>query len=442
MEAPQHSLRFYLWFYLPLAALGFLWLSGTLGTNAILLLRKDSLAAFAAFTLAMGIMAPIQAVFVFIPQMSTVMARGPQSRRATWLFIGTLNSAVIGGLWLLFMSPIGLQTLQLCYRMDGDILHTVRWYLLWLLPIQILEALGRWAMGQLLLSGRSLLHTILQALGLAGQLAVLGGGFMLGYEPMPVIIVSMVVNALISQGITLLAYYFLSKPNNDGAIPEVVPDWPMMMRFFTPLAVTSLCFAGGKMMMLMFLTRSSASSATQEVAVFGLLMTLNMLFNAPINQLRHVYTSYGDHDLKQVRRFNALMSSAIIAICFAVACTPVIRWFFHFVQGANGEVLDLAVAAAPIIALFPIAIAFRSDAQGRAMLQRRTGIMAKAGVIRLIALIILTYPLLHWDLLGHRSAAFILALGFAIESLVLWLGVKSHTNTLRLKQLATSTQPL
>ena len=408
--------------YLPLIFLAFVWMSGPLAINGVLLRYENGLNAFTACLLALGFIAPLQGLLVFVPQLSTVLGRGPGGRSATLRFVCALTAGIVGGIWALVVSPWGLDFLHLLYHSRQDTILQVRHYLIFLLPLLMLEAIGRWSMGQLVQRGRSLLYTNLEIGGLVAQLCVLIIGFTIGIEPLLVIVGSFCMNTLIGQGCAMIACKrLLRNESQDNDAATHVPSLAEMTSFFTPLAITSLSFAIGKTVLLVALTHAELNNQTAEIAAYGLLMSLNALFNQPLNQARHLYSAYGGQSLSLVRVFHRNVSFLWLALCTAFIMTPGVELFLAGIQGADGVTLSLSLAASPLVLALPVAAAFRCDAQGRAIVAKRTGSLAAAALTRLAIIILATIIGLQAEWLDHRGALLVLILGFIVETLTLWV---------------------
>jgi hypothetical protein len=407
-------------FFLPLAAIGLLQVGGPVVMNGVLLRSADGLEALAACTLAIGLLAPLQALLVFIPQLSMVHGRTAGARTSTFRFVFTGLALLSGCAWLVVAAPIGPAVLAAIYRLDSSMLADVRWYLLGLLPLVVLDGCGRWASGQLLLSGRSALTTGLEAAALVVQILILLGGLALGLGPVPVVVTSFIAASLIGQGGNLvMAFRSMRAHNARDLHPSQSIAFAKQLAFFAPLATTSICFAAGKSLLLAALTRQSEGGATMEVAVFGLLLSLNALFNQPVNQTRHLFTAFGDRNLPLVRTFVWQANAAIIGLAILMVSTPLAPHYLATIQGAQGDALAMAVSASPLLVLIAIAAACRSDVHGRAILARRTWIVGASALLRIAVIIIGSIAGVTGRWLDHSTALMVLTAGFIVEAIAL-----------------------
>lgn len=425
---PPLTNRRLLWFFAPLAAIGLIQVGGPVAMNGVLLRSDEGVSALAACTLALGLLAPLQAILVFVPQLSMVFGRDAAGRRATLRFTAGGLMMLAGLCWLLVAAPTGPVLLAWIYPVGGAMLADVRLYLLALLPMLVLDGCGRWANGQLLLRGRSALPTTLEGSALGLQIALMAIGLSLSLDPVIVIVAAVIIAGTLGQGGTIAAALRAIREHavDPDAPAAPAPGVRQQLRFFAPLATTSLCFAAGKSILLVALTRTSSGDPTLEVAVFGLLLSLNLLFNQPVNQTRHLFTAYGHRDLPAVRRFAFLVNAAVVAGAALMVATPLVTWYLAAIQGASGRPLELAVAAAPWVLALPIAAAFRGDAHGRALLAKRTGVVGTAALLRLAFIIAGAAVGVGGQWLDHRSALLVLAVGFAIEAVALWALPGAH----------------
>jgi hypothetical protein len=85
-------------------------------------------------------------------------------------------------------------------------------------------------------------------------------------------------------------------------------------------------------------------------------------------------------------------------------------------MGLSTELTNLAIDVTLIMCLMPAIIIYRNYYHGRLMMERKTGGMAYASIIRVIGIFAAAQALFALQWLNHASAACVLILGFAIEA--------------------------
>jgi hypothetical protein len=207
--------------------------------------------------------------------------------------------------------------------------------------------------------------------------------------------------------------------------------------YFLPMALNTVMFALSRPIVFAFVTAAAAGGVlrTGEAAVAGLSLAFSfgMIFQGTINQIRHVFATFGRDDASGVRRFLVHVTVLVTALCLASCISPLNRWYFAHFQGAEGLVLEVALDAMWVLVLVPTVIAWRNYYHGLAMVKRRTLGMGIGGILRNVAIYLACLVLVKLGWFSHFWAAAMLVFGFATEALtVLVLGRGLHRDANRL----------
>jgi hypothetical protein len=187
-----------------------------------------------------------------------------------------------------------------------------------------------------------------------------------------------------------------------------------ILAFFWPVAVTSAMFAMSRPVMYSFINRTATAVTT--VAALRLAFDAAMFFQNPVNQFRHLYTTYGGEDPQGVRRFMLRVTAGLTAGMVLLAFTPLATVLFRDILGVDGEVLTQAVVALRVLCLVPLTIAVRNIYHGQLMVRRRTTGMAIAATLRVVAIGVISWALFRAGWLNYLTCAMLLVVGFVSEA--------------------------
>ena len=175
-------------------------------------------------------------------------------------------------------------------------------------------------------------------------------------------------------------------------------------------------------MLFAFVARAPDGVAT--IAALRVAFDFSHVFQQAANQFRHFFVTFGLDDLAAKRRFMILVCAAITGIMLAVALTPLSDWLLGRLLGVHGLVLAHAVEALLVLCLMPAVIVVRNYYHGLLMVRRRTTGMAVGGALRVLAMAALAQTAYAVGGLDHTTAAAILLLGFATETLAVLVSAK------------------
>lgn len=409
--------------------MGVVLLSGRLAQNFVLLHYEAGVEELAVYALALAVFGPFRAALTFVPQMTTVVVRGPRSLRDSLRFVVVISLILTAPLALLAWTPLGAKLLPLIYDVSPDRIDRMLLYMRWFTPLVLFQGLSRYGVGLLVQARRTGTVTALRALELGLLVGTLVLGMSLGWHPVLTISMSLVLPRLVHMALagTLAAvFHHHREPEEDRPL-----ELRELLAFFLPMAGTSLLFSLTRPIIYGFITSlnpagdPSLPNVDSMVAAVTLASTFTMIFQGAINQFRHLLTTYGTDDLPGVRRFMLRTTAIVTGLMVLTVASPLAGLFFRHLQGATGNTLEMARQAVWVCCLVPVVICWRNYYHGQAMVHQRTGGMLAGGVMRNASVAVAAACLTAGGLYNHITAAAMLPLAFGSEAATVMLFTRS-----------------
>jgi progressive ankylosis protein len=186
-----------------------------------------------------------------------------------------------------------------------------------------------------------------------------------------------------------------------------------ILRFYYPLALTSLIGLSSQPLLTFFMGR--APSPVESLAVFPVVMALYFLFGTMGLSYQEAAIALvgrkGEHR-REVGRFARGLSLVATGGLALIAFTPLARLWFVGVSGLTSELAALAYAPAQLIALAPGLSVILGFQRAQLVQARRTRPITVSTMIE-VATIGATFPVLAWGLgwMGVTAAMGALVLG-------------------------------
>lgn len=391
--------------------------------NAILAQYSNAERELATFALATSSFQLVNALVAFVPQMVTVMARSPADRATCLRFINALGLLLTMPLVCMGFLPQGQSLLAWLLNIPSLLQPEVLRYLQWLAPLVWINAIRQYCTGMLVLGERTRVVTALNILHLATLVTVLLVGRQAGMAAMPTLAISTISANILHLILAILAVRTISIIYRPERHPPVT--YGILWRFFWPLAATSALFAMSRPVLYAFINLTP--NAIVSVAALRVAFGVGMIFQNAVNQFRHVYATFGEQDSRGVARFMARVTAWLLAVMAAIVFTPLSRLLFENLMGLQGAVLSSSLQATRVLCLSPLVIAVRNLYHGQMMVERKTGSMPLAALLRVLSMGGAAYLLMRLDRLDHVSGALVLVLGFVVEAVM----VRSSAGRLR-----------
>ena len=407
-------MRTYWQFYWPLALTGLAMVLSIQFQNAALARFPDAAWELAVFALAYGTFGFFRASLNFINQLSNVYARSRAGARKTFRFVLMASLVLmVPLLWLAYSDP-GETLLRRVYHLDAELAARVTEYLKYLAPLVLISALRFYYTGLLIQARLTGWVTLLNAMFLSTVIAGLVLGFSLGLRPVVVLVGAEALAMLLHLAGTLMvkrARYRLPSTREHESL-----TYRELTAFFVPVSTTGVMFALSRPVLYAFVSRTPGGIVA--IAALRVAFDFSMLFQQAANQFRHFFVTFGLDDLPRKRRFMAVVCAGITGIMLAFAVTPLSNLIWRDLMRIPEDVRALSVDVILVLCLMPAVIIFRNYFHGRLMVERRTIGMAAGALLRVAAIYAAAQVLFNLGWLDHVTAAFVLILGFVIESLV------------------------
>ena len=193
-----------------------------------------------------------------------------------------------------------------------------------------------------------------------------------------------------------------------------------MLAFFWPLAITSMMFCVSRPILYSLVGHTANSE--EVIAALKVAFDFSLIFHSPLNQIRHLFVTFGLTDLAGLHRFVIRVAAAITLLMLCIVATPIGVWFLDDVLGVPEAVLARSRQAIWVMCLVPTVISLRNYLHGLVMARQNTKAMALGAVLRNASLYTAARMLFATGWLQHTTGAACLVLGFAFECVAL-LGV-------------------
>ncbi len=408
------SMKEYWRFYWPLAVTGVAMVVVVQFQNAALARYPQAATEIAIFALSYSTFALFRAGLNFVAQLSNVYGRSAHGIRLTRRFV--LAVSTLSALLLLVagLSAPGGRLVQAVYNLDQALLLRVQEYFVYLAPMLLLDAQRFFLNGLLIqarLTGRV---TLLNMMGLAVTISGLLLGLSLGLRPVQVLVGAEFAGALL-QVLAMLwvkgRYYQMPQQQEHHQLRYVD-----LTRFFIPVATTGLMFALSRP--VLYAAVSRMEEGLLYIAAMRLAFDFSQMFQQAANQFRHFFVTFGLSDLRSKRRFLLLIWAGLTLLMCLLAFTPAVQWIWLRAMGIPADLIAPAAQVLMVLCLMPGIILLRNYFHGILMVERRTGSMAYASILRVLGIYGVAQALVWLGWLDHVAAAWTLLGGFLIEALV------------------------
>lgn len=409
--------RQYWKFYWPLALTGMVMLLARQFQNGTLSRYPNAARQLATFAFASGMLMPFMSALGFLPQMANVFGRSCTARRRCLRFTFMLCAALAAIPACIALVPGAEIVPARIFGIADEQLAVVILYLRLLTPMLFVQGLKQYYTGLLVQAKRTGLVTVLHGSALALMGSLLAVGLHRGWQPVVTLAASQ-----ICAGLLHLALLFGFARRGGAGIQEPETKhltYLDMARFFWPVALTSLMFALSRPIIYSYVNRTPG--AEPKIAALRVAFDLALIFHMPVNQLRHLFVTFGFKDMPGLRRFILLVLAGALGIMLLVALSPLSMLVLRDLLGVRGAVLPMARQVLLTVCLIPVLVAVRNYFHGRAMVSRTTVSMGLGATLRVAAIWLASWAGYATGMLNHTLAALILTLGFAVETLTVAL---------------------
>ena len=391
-----------------------------------------------SFSFALIIEAPV----IMIMSASTALVHNRQSFLKLRDFTFALSLAVTAVMVVLVLPPVFDWISLDLIRLPPEVARLTHQALLLLLPWPGSIGYRRFYQGLLIrqnLTRRVAYGTVLRvlAMGAAAWLAFVNGqvsGALLGALALStgVVVEAVASRLMVNQVVRRLLQRKETLPGQHLSHPEII-------RFYTPLALTSLLSLGVHPLITFMLGQSRL--AVESLAVLPVVSSLVFIFRSCGLAFQEVAIALIGPEFegyRPLRRFTLLMGIAATGGIVLIAFTPLQQFWFRSLSGLSPELSHLAGATLQLQFILPalsILLAFQ-----RAMLVnlRTTAHVTWATLIEVVGIwLVLAVAIGSWNLVGAIAASLALVLGRLGANLYLLVAVGSGLS-LRLAKCSNS----
>jgi hypothetical protein len=394
-------------FWLPLAAT---WLMMSLeGPFLTALMARMPEATFnlAAFGVAFSLAMMVEAPIIMIMSAAAALVHGRLSFLALRRFISALNGAITAGMLLLLAPPVFRAVARGALGLPEDVASLAHLGLALLLPWPAAIGYRRFYQGVLIRHG----ETRRVAYGTLVRLATMaaGGVALFAWTELPGIAVGA---AALSLGVVCEAA--ASRVMAHRAVRRLMagedgPPLPLaaIVRFYYPLALTSLLTLGTQPIHTFFLARSRL--AIESLALLPVLHALVFVFrSAGLAYQEVVIVMIG------ARRANAAplasfargLAVATTAALAALAFTPLAGVWLHGVAGLDADLATLARVPLAVLFAMPALEVLLSWQRSLLVVDRRTALVTAGTAVEIACIVaVLAVGVGVLDLVGVVAAA-------------------------------------
>lgn len=382
---------------------------------------KINLAAFGvAFAIAIVIEAPV----MMIMSTATALVRGRDSYRRLRLFSHALNgiSTLMLGALLVpsVFYPLAFSVLGLPAEV-ASLTYVSLWiYIPWAAAI----GYRRFIHGVMIRSGKTrqvAAGTIFRLLAMASAALVLGifsglPGAWVGAASLTTGVCAEAVAARCLASATIRRTLASPGPESTGAPPL---GFAAILRFYYPLALTSLIGLAAQPMLTFFMGRARAP--LESLAVFPVVHALSFLFRTVgISYQEAVIALVGDDRRNQdmVARFAVILAASSAAGLALVAFTPLFGVWFETVSGLSPELAGYARVPSMLLVPLPALAVWLSYQRAILVLRRQTARITAATALE-VGGVAVVFAVVGWGLglTGVTAAALAFLCGRVVSNL-------------------------
>lgn len=204
----------------------------------------------------------------------------------------------------------------------------------------------------------------------------------------------------------------------DGRLAETPIDdtglhFRSIVRFYTPLALTSFLSLGVQPIVTFFVGHGRAP--LESLAVLPVVHALVFIFRAPGLAFQETAIALFGDDMagyKSLRQFVAFLAGGVLVGLGLIVWTPMAHWWFFSVAGLSSDLVAYAIPAARILTIMPALTVLISWQRSLLVHFKKTSPITWASGLEILGVVVgLAVGILVFDLVGATAAAGALILG-------------------------------
>ncbi len=415
--------RYIFWFWLPLAAMWLMMAVEQPSLTAVISRLPEATNNLAAFGLMFSFALLVESPVIMLLTASTALTNHEQSYKRLLNFTHLLGFAFTGVHVLLAVTPSFAYILREWVGAPVEVIETSHFAFLLMTPWTLAIAYRRFWQGVMIKYGHTQRVTLVIVARLITTITVLVVGLVIGSWP------GAYVGAVaLSLGVTVAAFmaWWLALPTIREEIPELkeedeVLEWGDLIRFYIPLALTSLISIASQPILAFGLSR--APKPLESLAIWPVMMGLLFIGRSgPIAHQEVVVALLKDkQSYIALHRFVWLLAAGITLLFALLTFTPGIRFWYRYISGITPELTELGILPIMIMSIIPGINAFISWHRGILVHIKNTLPVSIAVAINMFTLFVcMTIFPYFASVPGAVLAASALTLSLLVEWFFLW----------------------
>ncbi len=413
--------------WLPLAAMWLLMSLEQPTLSAVIARLPEPTLNLAAYGLTFAFALIIESPVIMFLTLGTALARSRQAYRVLMRFTHLMAWGLTGLHLLLGLSPLYAWILAEVVGAPAEVIEPSRIAFLLMTPWTGAIAYRRMWQGVMIRYGRTqalFVSTAIRLVTTAGvALAGLSVGTIAGASVAGLAISAGVLADAAAAGVlvrpVLRQHLAVDRPG------DFILQWPYLLRFYTPLAMTSLINLAAQPIVSLGLSRGPMP--LESLAVWPVVSGLTFLLRSGGVAMQEVVVALlaDQSTYRALRRFSHSLALALTSIAALVTLTPLANLWFTGVAGLPDDLAALARVPAALLVLVPALTVLTSWQRGVLVYFSRTGAITIATTINIVVLLLVVLGgvrLLPWP--GVVTAA--LALSASLVAEVAYLTSRAH----------------
>jgi hypothetical protein len=199
-----------------------------------------------------------------------------------------------------------------------------------------------------------------------------------------------------------------------------------VLRFFWPLALIMAVQGLSRPLINLFISREP--DGAKALAVLTVVYALGHLPYGWLNEIRNLPPAFRDtaDSLAYIRRFAVGCGLLAFAVMVVLFWTPLREYILASLIGVEPALAARSRMPLIIFSFFPATVMIRGYLHGVGLLEHRTTAMAPSAPARIIAILVALAILPAFGIHGATRGIAALLSGFALETLVVWWGVRGR----------------
>ena len=426
MKAPE-SLHQIARFWLPLQATWLMMAVEGPFLAAVIARLPDPKFNLAAYGVAFALAIIVEAPVIMIMSAATALVDGAENYRRLRNFTWFMNGGITVAMVVLIWDPVWRFVALDAIRLDPEVARLARTALVILLPWPAAIGYRRFCQGILIRAGltrRVAWGTAIRLTAMSATAVVAWRGFDLpgAWVGAWALSVAVVAEAVASRVMAAGPIRRVLATPSSAAL-----SYGEIHYFYLPLALTSTISLAVQPMVTFFM--GQARFSLESLAVLPVINSLVFVFRTPGLSYQEVTIAVLDRgweNLRQVRRFAALLGFAATAGFALIALTPLSTVWLERVSGLTPELADHARLPLRILVLMPAMSVLLSLQRSLLVARRATGPITWASVLEVTGILVVLYlTVVVGGWVGATAAAAAYMAGRAAANLFLMKGMSA-----------------